>query len=298
MKYVLTGASGPIGIALVKTLLLKGHSVLVLSYSSKIIDYFRHDLNFKCISLLINDYASYSPTELADVFVHMGWQGGSDRDNILLNQLSVIGSVHAVDLAYRFGCTQFIGVGSQAEYGLSEGTLSHDSPCNPAHAFGAAKLSASLNCRFRCEELGLRFIWARVFSVYGPYDRKTSLVTSTINLLLKGASLAFTHGDNLWDFLHSSDAANALFLLSISPSAEGYYIIASGISATLKSYISHICAEFKINPVPYYGLVRHPSSSISLRADISRLKSECNWNPSVDFRSGILDLIRHETSIL
>lgn len=297
MRYVLTGASGPIGISLINLLLQKGHKVLVLSSSSKLDSLFKLEKNLDCISLFIQDYISFTPTVPADVFIHMGWQGGSDRENFLLNQSSVIGSVNAVDLAYRFGCTQFIGAGSQAEYGVSEITLSHDSPCNPIHAFGAAKLSASLNCRFRCEKLGLRFIWPRIFSVYGPYDRRSSLVASTINLLLKKASVAFTQADNLWDFLYSSDAANALYLLSISPSAEGYYVLASGISLPLKSYISLICAQFKVDPDPYLGLIRHPSSTISLRADISRLRGECNWNPTVDFGSGIIELIRYEMSI-
>ena len=130
----------------------------------------------------------------------MAWVGGSSRDDISVNTQSAIASIDAVTLASRIGCHSFIGVGSQAEYGINGALLSPNTACVSNTAFGASKFSAMSNCSFQCTHLGLRFAWARVFSVYGPYDRSSSLVTSTVNRLILSQPIAFTDATNLWDF--------------------------------------------------------------------------------------------------
>ena len=244
MKYVVSGASGPIGIALVKLIVENGDQVIVLSSSSSSSYDFSKINSVKFYSCDLRSYKTFTPDFTADVFIHMAWVGGSAREDIYTNLSSVIASVDAVNLASKIGCNSFISIGSQAEYGATSELLTPSSACFPTSPFGAAKLSSMHQCSFRCSQLGLRFVWARVFSVYGPYDRKTSLITSTINSLIAKESVAFTKAENLWDFLHVSDAAAAIYLLASHTSASGVYNVASGICRPLYEFIDIICSKF------------------------------------------------------
>ena len=228
----------------------------------------------------------------------MAWVGGSAREDIYTNLSSVLASVDAVNLASKIGCHAFVGLGTQAEYGISSELLSTNSPCNPTSPFAASKLSSMYNCGFRCSQLGIRFSWARVFSVYGPYDRPNSLVTSTINNLILSKPLSFTHASNNWDFMHSHDAASALYLIANSSSSSGIYNIASGQSRPLYCFIEDICQHFNLSAMPYLGLIDHSSSSVSLNADISRLLCELNWRPTISFSDGIRALIESQRELL
>ena len=294
MKYVVSGASGPIGIALVKLIVENGDQVIVLSSSSKSSYDFSQINSVKSYNCDLSSYKTFAPDFAADVFIHMAWVGGSARDDIYTNLSSVIASVDAVNLASKIGCHSFIGIGSQAEYGVTSELISPSSACFPTSPFGAAKLSSMHQCSFRCSQLGLRFAWARVFSVYGPHDRKTSLITSTLNSLIAQEPVAFTKADNLWDFLHVSDAAAAIYLLASNSIAIGVYNVASGICRPLYEYIDIICSEFGLESSPYLGLVEHSSSSVSLNADISRLSNEFDWSPLVEFRAGIVSLLEFQ----
>lgn len=297
MKLALSGASGPIGIAFIHLLLEEGHDIVVFSSgSNSLLDIFSNSICL--IRLDQSEYESYNPSFAADVFVHMAWRGGSSRSDILLNQQSVIASIAAVDLAFRLGSHSFVGLGSQAEYGKNDSILSHDTPCFPDTPFGAAKLSAMFNCSFRCSQLGLRFAWARIFSVYGPYDRGSSMVASTINNLIQSKPLAFTKADNNWDFLHSHDAAVALLLIAINYTSNGIYPVASGTSRPLRFFIETIFKHFNQSSDQFIGLLQHPSSSVTLKADISRLATEFNWSPSIDFATGVGQLVDFQKQLL
>lgn len=294
MKYVVSGASGPIGIALVSLIAERGEQVIVLTSSSLTSYDFSQINSVNCVKCDLGSYKDFAPDFVADVFIHMAWVGGSARDDIYTNLSSVLASVDAVNLASRIGCHSFVGLGSQSEYGVSSQILTPASACFPTTPFAAAKLSSMHQCSFRCSQLGLRFVWARVFSVYGPYDRKTSLITSTINSLIAKQPVAFTKAENNWDFLHVSDAAAAIYLLAARYSANGIYNVASGICRPLHEFIEIICSHFGLEGSHFMGLVEHSSSAVSLNADVSSLVNEFNWSPIVDFNSGIKSLIDFE----
>ena len=298
MKYVVSGASGPIGISLIELIRQKGDEVVVLTSSSQSSYAFSKLNSVICYKCELSSYKDFWPEFSADVFIHMAWVGGSVRNDIKTNLSSVVASVDAVNLASRLGCHSFIGLGSQAEYGVSSELLSPTSPCFPATPFGAAKLSSMQNCSFRCSQLGLRFTWARVFSVYGPYDRQTSLVTSTINSLIADKPMAFTQAENTWDFLHVSDAAAAIYILATNSNAYGVYNVASGFSQPLRVFIDSICSKFGVDSSPFFGLLEHSSSVVHLNADVSHLHDDLAWEPLVDFDSGIESLINFQKAML
>ena len=101
----------------------------------------------------------------------------------------------AVDAAAEMRCSVFIGAGSQAEYGRFEGKLNANVPTFPENGYGIAKLCAGQMTRIRCNQKGIKHIWTRILSVYGPYDGSGTMVMSTIEKLLSGARAPCTKGN-------------------------------------------------------------------------------------------------------
>ena len=219
MKAVITGATGAIGMALIEELLRREIPTLVFcrvdsARNSRIPD---HPL-LKKVNCSLSQMAEFQSDfdERYDVFYHFAWEGttGEARNDMLLQNRNVRYTLDAVSLAARLGCHTFIGAGSQAEYGRVEGKLTPTTPAFPENGYGMAKLCASQMSRVACEQKGMRHVWARILSVYGPFDGGGSMVMSTIGKLTRGEKPSFTAGEQVWDYLYSGDAANAFIALA------------------------------------------------------------------------------------
>jgi nucleoside-diphosphate-sugar epimerase len=198
----------------------------------------------------------------------------------------------AVKAADEMGCKTFIGAGSQAEYGRFEGKLNASVPAFPENGYGIAKLCAGQMTRMECEKRGLRHIWTRVLSAYGPYDGSATVVVSTTVKLLRGEKPSCTAGEQMWDFLYAKDAGRAFYLLGESGIAGKTYCIGSGIARPLREYIEKIRdavdpkASVGFGDVPY-----SPKQVMYLCADISELTADTGFTPEYTFEQGIRETV-------
>ena len=256
-KAYVTGATGAIGMALVAELLKNNIEVKVFlrkdsERSGRIAESFGEELKSGNISV---EYVSleelkhfmenvYTPGRQDSVFYHLGWSGtfGKLRNDAGLQQKNVEYTLDAVRLADRLGCTKFIGVGSQAEYGRVSTRLTPDTDTAPENEYGRAKLAAGVSSRELCRELGIEHAWVRVLSVYGPYDGMNTMITSVIRGLLKGDRVSLTKGEQMWNYLYSEDAGKELYLLGAKAVRNGaVYILAGSEEHSLKEYVVRLC---------------------------------------------------------
>ncbi|MBE6546424.1 MAG: NAD(P)-dependent oxidoreductase [Ruminococcaceae bacterium] len=293
MKAVISGATGAIGMALIRTLVERGDSVLVLCRgdSPRGDRIPTHPLVTKAVCGL-SDMKAFAPTagKTYDVFFHFAWAGttGAARNDMPLQNDNVRYTLDAVDLAERMGCHTFVGAGSQAEYGRVEGRLSAETPAFPENGYGMAKLCAGQMSRVMCEAKGLRHLWARILSVYGPYDGVGSMVMSTLKKLKEGEKPSFTAGEQIWDYLYCDDAAAALIAMAERGVHGKVYCLGSGDPRPLKDYITAI--RDAAAPGAALGLGEVPYSDkqvMYLCADITELTADTGFVPKVSFDEGI-----------
>jgi nucleoside-diphosphate-sugar epimerase len=234
--------------------------------------------------------------EKVDVFYHFAWSvTDSKRNDDVVGQCQNIQTaLEASQVSSCLGCKVFIGAGSQAEYGdTNELVFKPDTPENPNTPYGIAKYAAGKLSKIQCTKLGIRFVWARVFSVYGKFDRSSSMVNSSLALMLKGEKTSFTKGTQLWDYLHSEDAGRAFFLLGNSKKCEGTYCIGSGQSKPLYEYIVEMRNLVDPNLAIGIGEILYGNNPPrDLCADISSLTTDTGFFPSVSFKEGIQKLLR------
>ena len=297
-RAIITGATGAIGTALIYKLISSGIEVLVFcrNGSKRNSQIPEHDLITKKYCSLDELATVQNDTEKDyDVFYHFAWEGttGRARNDMYLQNQNVRYALDAVEVAKRFGCHTFIGAGSQAEYGRVEGVLKPDTPTFPETGYGIAKLCAGQMTREYAHQLGIRHIWTRILSVYGPNDNPQSMVMSTIRKLKDGEVPEFTKGEQMWDYLYSGDAAEAFYLLAEKGINGKTYVLGSGQSRPLSEYINEIRkivnsrAKIALGALPY-----NEKQVMYLEADITELCNDIDFVPKTTFSEGIKAIMK------
>lgn len=230
--------------------------------------------------------------EPCDALLHFAWLAtGSARNQSINAQADNIRiTMDAVDAAAALRCKTFIGAGSQAEYGYGKTLpLKPDSPTAPVQPYGIAKLAAGQLAMKKAELLGISCIWVRVFSVYGIYDKPSSMIMSTLHKALRGEPAAFTAGENRWEYLYCDDAGQAFLEIAKHGRTMATYCLGWGSSQPLKNYILEL--EQLLQPeIPFaVGALPYPKTGmLEIEADISSLQADTGWKPAISFREGIL----------
>lgn len=297
-RAIITGATGTIGMALIKELIRHNIEVLVL----------KHPGSGRNDRLPIHPLVAYKDCALEqlhdvendtgkkyDVFFHLAWVGafGTDRNDIYMQLRNVQYALDAVTAAKIFGCDRYIGAGSQAEYGNSKSKLSAGTPAFPNNGYGYAKLCAGQMTRDYASQLGLEHIWVRILSVYGPYDGENTMIMLVLNQLRKGIVPKLTMGEQEWDYLYSADAAKALRLLAENGKNKKIYVLGSGKTRKISEYVDEIRdivnpkSDIAFGTVPY-----HENQIMYLCADIRDLEEDTGFVPTVSFTEGIKEILQ------
>ena len=251
---VVTGPTGAIGMALINKCIEDNIPVLAICHKgSARIKQIPENVLVTVVEAGLNEYDKLDVDILAgqeyDTFIHLAWNGtfGNTRNDMKLQSDNIKYALDAVELAHRLGCKCFVGAGSQAEYGRVSEPLGPDTPAFPENGYGIAKLAAGKMTRIRCEQLGIKHIWTRILSVYGPYDGDYTMVMSTLNKMLAGEETHFTAGDQIWNYLYSEDAADIMMYLANNGDDGSVYCLGSEEAKPLKDYITVMHAITECN---------------------------------------------------
>lgn len=282
MKYIITGASGFIGVEISKVLLAKGDTVYAVcrKESKNLKDIPKHD-NLKVVWADLDHLdAIKNQVDEADVFIHLAWQGtvGGGRNNIEIQETNKANAYTAMRVAKSIGCKVFVDSGSQAEYGTCTDLITEESPCNPFSDYGKAKLEVWQKGRMLCEELGLKYVHLRIFSMYGENDHPYTLVMSIIEKMLRNEpSIDLSSCTQMWNYVYCPDASKMIVGLcehafnDQSFKAE-VYNIASDDTRVLKDFVERIKQLTNSSSECNYGAIV-PANLVSLNPSIEKALS-------------------------
>lgn len=293
-RIAIIGATGAIGTALLN-ICIQNHTEAYVLIRSDSMRRKHIPINplIHCIDCSMEEMKNLNVEQLPeiDVFYYFAWAGthGTNARNEVYTQIeNVKYAIDAVHLAYRWGAKTFVGAGTQAEYGRVNGILHPDTPCNPENGYGIAKLCAGQMSRIECKKLGLCHVWGRAISIYGPCDNDNTMVSCAIRSCLKNEIPEFTKGEQLWDYLYSSDAGNAFYLMGKAGKDEAVYVLGSGHIRPLREYIEIICHTANDKIIPVFGKIPYMDKQVMhLEADISDLTADTGFLPQISFETGI-----------
>jgi nucleoside-diphosphate-sugar epimerase len=230
-----------------------------------------------------------------DSFYHLGWTN-TDREgrrDQAKQDLNIQYSLDSLKTAKKIGCDVFLGAGSQAEYGRYDVPISEEFEPMPETAYGRSKLLAGKVTSEFASKIGIKHVWTRIFSAYGPHDAASTMIMYCIDRLLKNEKVGLTACTQTWDYLYCMDAARAIVSVAEKGKNNRVYNIGSGIGRELKEYVKIITDLMEVRQEIEFGVIKAPEGGLmNLTADISRISRDTGFNPLVGFEEGIKETIK------
>ena len=199
-RVIVTGATSMIGEALIEECLKHGISVCaVIRKDTARKDRLPEDPHLELVECSLEELAALPEkvTGSFDTFYHIAWgyTGAARNKSTRLQSKNIDYTLDAVEAAAKLGCKRFIGAGSQAEYGpLDREMIGPDAPEHPTTPYGVSKLAAGRLSKLLCKELGIEWIWPRIFSVYGIYDKERNIIKWSDLQLPHNTTFQFNNG--------------------------------------------------------------------------------------------------------
>jgi len=289
MKTLLiTGATGFIGRHSLTSAINKGYDV----YSITIDDSMPSIEGVKWLHLDLFDYQA-TKQKISEIrpshLLHFAWYAEPGKYWTSVENIKwVQASLELLMVFQQSGGKRAVFAGSCAEYDWNYGFCSESvTPLVPNTLYGVCKNSLQhIVTRFSAET-GISSAWGRIFHLYGPFEHPQRLVPSIINSLLGGQEALCSHGEQIRDFMHVQDVAEA-FVALLDSDVQGPVNIATGNPVRIKNVVSMIAAKMKAEHLVRFGAIpTSPDDPPLLVADVRRIKNEVKWSPNLGLDQGI-----------
>jgi UDP-glucose 4-epimerase len=173
--------------------------------------------------------------------------------------------------------------GNPARLPMSEGD-----PTLPISPYGVSKLAAERYVEVFARLYGLQATSLRLFSVFGPRQRK-QVVFDLFRKLEERPSRLEVLGDGTQarDFTYVGDVVAAMMLVAAAAPGKGeVYNVASGTTTTISGLVAACCALWDAHPeIAYTGNVR-PGDAERWDVDMTRLRA-LGFAPQVSLAAGL-----------
>jgi nucleoside-diphosphate-sugar epimerase len=297
-KVFITGITGFLGSNIADYLIRQRYNVVAIhrpesslslceNFSDKVI-WILQDEDGEWIEKVIDE----SP----NVIIHAAWLGVGhfERDkwesqfkniDFLKNVLLIAGKVKAA---------KFIGLGSQAEYGVYNGCINENQPLNAFEAYGHVKLICAEMVKQYCIYHKIDWYWLRLFSFFGKGESENWLIPSLVKKVFYNDHMDLTLGEQKYTYLYADDLGRAINNIITGNGAIGIYNVSGKNLITLKKLIEgirdKINSSFKLNfgKLPY-----RINQSMHMQGDSSKFIKEFGDFEVSDFEVSLNDTIKY-----
>lgn len=303
-RILVTGGAGFIGSHLSETLIEQGNEIFCLDNFNDYYDIRIKRNNIQSLSkhpsykLIEGDILDFELLEKIfseykfEIVVHLAARAGvrpSIQQPLLYQRVNVEGTSNLLEIAKNHKIEKFIFASSSSVYGNNEKVPFSESDVVdfPISPYASTKKSGELICYTYHHLFKLPVTCLRFFTVYGPRQRPDMAIHKFTDKIYKGEKLPmFGDGNTRRDYTYIADIIDGI-CKSIKHCSE-YHIYNLGESKTieLKNLIQLIAESLGKEP-NVEKLPIQPGDVQITYADITKAKSEINYNPQVNVEEGV-----------
>jgi nucleoside-diphosphate-sugar epimerase len=237
-RSLVTGGSGFFGTVLVEQLVARGDEVSILDVAAPetVPD------GVEVIQVDIRDAAAVrSACDGVDLVFHNVAQVPLAQDPELFWTVNVVGTANLLVGARDAGASKVVATSTSAVYGVPESNpVDERTPAAPLEAYGRAKLEAELLCR-DASDAGLDVTIVRPRTILG--HGRLGIMSMLFELVAEGAPVpVLGSGDNVYQFVHADDLAEACILAGNRAGSEDFNCGAAEFG-TMRQVLEHLCAH-------------------------------------------------------
>ena len=300
MKLLLTGGAGFIGSNIAKLLVKKGHNVTIIDNLvtgnkerlDKIIDkidFYEIDIrNKKDLEEIICDF---------DGIIHQAALTSvtdSIKEPQKYHDVNVIGTKNIFEIAQREKI-RVVYSSSASVYGNTKKIpINENEKREPINPYGKTKLDCEILAE-QYNKMNSSIIGLRYFNVYGigQTGSYAGVITKFLeNIKIKKSLVINGNGNQIRDFIHVQDIANANLVAIENKIDRGFFNIGTEIKTSInelaKIMIENSCHEIDIIHCPQ--LNGDIEKSV---ADMTYTKKSLKWNHGINLKDGLKDLIQN-----
>jgi len=298
MKFAVTGGAGFVGNNIVRLLISKGHSVVVIDNlhtgKKENLEDILEEIQF--YNLDIRDIKKIEPIlkevdgifhEAALTIVQESFHKEKEYYDV-----NVTGTENIFKIAKEFK-KKVVFASSSSIYGDSKQIpIKEDSKRIPINPYGQTKLEDEFLAEKYANE-GLNVIGLRYFNIFGKGQTGSyaGVITQFMRKLNdKQSPIIFGNGSQIRDFIHVSDIAEANLCAMLSKTNFGFFNIGTGIETKIINLAKIIIKIFEeqYEPVfqdPLQGDVK------SSQADIIFTEKILKWKSKISLEEGLKKLL-------
>jgi dTDP-6-deoxy-L-talose 4-dehydrogenase (NAD+) len=295
MKIILTGGTGFIGYPVLKKLVKLNYEILLLSRNT----FFINNLKIRNIKLDLNNFLEKKEEIInfkPDVVLHLAWQGIPDYSE-RTSKLNYNNSFNFLNFVIEnTNCKKIIVPGSCWEYndGNILGECSEEIKIYPQKFFSIYKKKLFDELINKAEKKKIIFNWARLFYVYGPNQKKTSIIPTLIDSFLNNKVIKIESPNNKNDFIFIDDVVEILIFMLQSNLPSGVYNVGTGVTTEILE-LSYIIENKLKNSSYITDQIKEKINKPSLNffANTGKLKKYFKSIKFENINSGLLKTIKY-----
>ncbi|GAA0522530.1 UDP-glucose 4-epimerase [Halorubrum aquaticum] len=238
------------------------------------------------------------PTDV-DVVFHLAARSSyamHEEDPTAGARINVDGFVNTVEQAREQGCDTVVYASTSSIYGSRTEPCPEDMPVTVNTGYEASKLSRERYAEYFSNHYGLSMAGMRFFSVYQGYGGAEEHKGEYANVIAQFADdvahgrppKLYGDGAQTRDFTHVDDVVAAM-IAAAEHELDGVYNVGTGEAHSFNTVVdllnraldADVDPEYVENPIPEHVYVSDTC------ADASKLREATEWEPAVDFESGI-----------
>lgn len=299
MNYLVTGAAGFIGAAIVNRLQSEGHTCTTIDnlFTGK-----RDNVPVGC-RFIEGDVSNPQiikelENDRFDAIIHIAGQSSGEvsfDDPVYDLHTNTQSTLLLLDLAKKIGCKKFIYASSMSVYGDHNPPICTEKTETVPKSFYAVGKLASENYMRIYSQFGIACTALRFFNVYGIGQNMDNLRQGMASIYLamaiKSHSISVKgSNDRFRDFVYIDDVVSAVVKsLTIT---EGYHFfnVSTGKATTVEKVIDCI-----IQNLPYEISVEYlegtPGDQFGIYGDNHKIMDCLGWKPLVEFEDGMKRMI-------